>query len=394
MAVEDRVPVLYLDIEGGFGGSSRSLCELVAALDREAFLPVVVSARPGPAAARYLALGVPHAVAPLPAWRPAERHNLLARLLYLASLRRLPRVLALLDGLVREHGVRLLHANHEGLAPLARRLAARHGLPWVCHLRTRMHPSAWSRGLYRLIQGSAARVLCITENELEHFRAVLGPEFDPARALVAHNCAALPAGVAPDPRFAAPEGVFTVVMLSNLSANRGTDQAVEVAGALKARGREDFLFFLCGREASGRLTPWRRAGFVEAMRGRMAELGVERMVRLPGHVDRPEAALAAASALMQVRRRANPWGREIMEAMAAGLPVLAVGAYQGFVEHGRGGLLVPEFSAQALAAALIRLKDEPGLARAMGDFNRAKAARIFAPAACAARIASVYREVL
>jgi glycosyltransferase involved in cell wall biosynthesis len=79
----------------------------------------------------------------------------------------------------------------------------------------------------------------------------------------------------------------------------------------------------------------------------------------------------------------------IMEAMAAGLPVIAtsVGAIVEAVEHGVTGLLVPVGDHHALAEATRQLVDNPDLRREMGEAARRAAGRLFSGA-------QNYRQVL
>jgi len=74
----------------------------------------------------------------------------------------------------------------------------------------------------------------------------------------------------------------------------------------------------------------------------------------------------------------EPWGLVVNEAMHQGLPVIAtdaVGAAAGgLVEHGRTGLVVPAGDAAALAAALRRLYEEPGLRDRLGAAARERVA--------------------
>ncbi len=74
----------------------------------------------------------------------------------------------------------------------------------------------------------------------------------------------------------------------------------------------------------------------------------------------------------------EPWGLVANEAMSQGVPVIAsdaVGAAAGgLIEHERTGLVVPAGDAAALAAALLRLRDDPALRERLGTAARAAVA--------------------
>lgn len=395
-AVDARPPhgVLFLDIEGGFGGSSRSLFFTVAGLDRREWSPAVVSRIPGPVADRYAKIGVQHHVSGMPAFRPSERNNWVAALRYCKDMAASGGVRRMFADLVRGGGVRLIHANHEALGPFADRLAREFGIPWTCHVRTRMHASPWSRMLYRCIAAGARRVVCITENEEEHFRRVLEAPVEAGRMAVIPNPSGIdPARVEPLESLAG-EDSFRIICLSNYSPNRGTDLVPDVAAAVHARGGRPCRFHMFGRPAGKSLLPWKGDAYMDALRAKVAAPGVGGTVSLDGHTASPERALAAGHMLLQVRRRANPWGREIIEAMTLGLPVVAVGTYQGMVSHGETGFLVPEFDPERIAGYITRLRDEDGLAERMGRKAAERAARMFGEGVCSARLASVFKECL
>jgi len=70
----------------------------------------------------------------------------------------------------------------------------------------------------------------------------------------------------------------------------------------------------------------------------------------------------------------------VMEAMAAGLPVVstAVGGVPEMVQNGVTGFLVPEHQPSPLADALGRLLVEPALASSLGETGRQRASERFA----------------
>jgi glycosyltransferase involved in cell wall biosynthesis len=78
---------------------------------------------------------------------------------------------------------------------------------------------------------------------------------------------------------------------------------------------------------------------------------------------------------IRTRTFREPWGLVVNEAMNQGLPVIAtdaVGAVAGgLVRHEHNGLVVPAGDAGALARAIRRLHDDPGLRARLGAQGRA-----------------------
>ena len=85
----------------------------------------------------------------------------------------------------------------------------------------------------------------------------------------------------------------------------------------------------------------------------------------------------------------------VLEAMAAGLPVVAtaVGGLPTVIEDGVTGFLVPAGEPQALERALSRLRDDPALARAVGERGRAQVWRVYGSQAMVRRYLELYASV-
>jgi glycosyltransferase involved in cell wall biosynthesis len=86
----------------------------------------------------------------------------------------------------------------------------------------------------------------------------------------------------------------------------------------------------------------------------------------------------------------------ILEAMHCGLPVVAtaVGGTAESVTDGENGLLTRPGETGALAAAMIRLFDDPRLRQAMGDKGRARALESFSIARMVHQYEQLYVEEL
>jgi glycosyltransferase involved in cell wall biosynthesis len=77
--------------------------------------------------------------------------------------------------------------------------------------------------------------------------------------------------------------------------------------------------------------------------------------------------------------RSEAFPNAVIEAMAAGLPVIAtdVGGIPEIIRTGENGLLVPPGDPEALAHAIVGLMDQPGLAADLGRAARIDVERYY-----------------
>src|SRR5712691_4797457 len=167
------------------------------------------------------------------------------------------------------------------------------------------------------------------------------------------------------PRGRAPAGGFTVLCVASLDPVKGHRHLVEAIGLL---GDLDLVCLCVG---GGPLR--------ERIEAQIAEQGLAERVLLLGPKERREVVeLLREADLFITASVLTPQGdREgipvaLMEAMATGLPVVAsrISGIPELVDDGRSGLLVPPGDAEALAAAIRRLHDDPALRERLGAAAR------------------------
>ena len=56
--------ILFIDIEGGFGGSSRSLLNIILNLNKKLFLPIVLCKKKGPTTVKLKELNIKYFIEP------------------------------------------------------------------------------------------------------------------------------------------------------------------------------------------------------------------------------------------------------------------------------------------------------------------------------------------
>jgi len=118
-------------------------------------------------------------------------------------------------------------------------------------------------------------------------------------------------------------------------------------------------------------------GDMARLRRRALELGVGPQVTMRGWIgEREREALLARAAVFVLPSYVEALPMSLLEAMAAGCPVIAtrVGGIPDLVRDGENGLLVPPGDPAALAAALQRLLADHALAARLGRQARATVA--------------------
>ncbi|MFL5541611.1 MAG: glycosyltransferase, partial [Longimicrobiaceae bacterium] len=133
----------------------------------------------------------------------------------------------------------------------------------------------------------------------------------------------------------------------------------------------------------------------DGLRRLAAKLGITECTGFTGFVDDPAAAMRALDVVVHASTQPEPFGLVIAEAMACGRPVV-VSTAGGAGEIVRGGvdaLGVSPGDADALAAAIRRLAEDPALRARLGAEGRARAERDFDRAHLARAIVPLYRSL-
>jgi glycosyltransferase involved in cell wall biosynthesis len=386
--------VLCFDIEGGHGGSSRSLYYLLKNIDRGVVYPEVWCRRGGPILALYEELGIPCHVEPkLPRFTVTEngfrknfnnvRHEGPSLLRAGNLVRRLARdINARFD---------VVHFNHPAFFLLARWLRRLTNVPFIMHIRTRPPDNILARWQARQILKTMDHLVFITENEQEWLARLAGE----ATGTVIYN-ARPDTGRGPEAHPSIPlDGRFKIASLSNFSWPRGVDRLVDIAVELEARGNKDVLFVLAGdmhlqKNLPGRLGELGLKGATLADYAN--ECGVVDSFLFLGHVPDPENVLFSCDVLVKPTREDNPWGRDIIESLHFGRPVITIGTWGVFVINGETGLLHAKFDAAAMAEDIIKLSDDRILCKSIGTAGQTLIANLCSPKERAADLLGVWQR--
>jgi glycosyltransferase involved in cell wall biosynthesis len=291
--------------------------------------------------------------------------------------------------LLRRWRIELLH-THLFHADLAGRLAAAMaGVPHVVHTvhvaERRFRP--WQFAWARVAAGRCDRIVAVSRDVAAHHAALSG--------LPAHRYQVIPNGIdvaayARDEaarkrlraQWGVSEGRVVVVAVGRLDRQKGLDVFLRAAGRLCPKD-PDLRVVIAGegpqrKELESLVAQWR--------------LGA--CVRLLGFVQDVRALLSAAD-VFAMPSRWEGFGLAAVEAMAAGLPVVASRAegLREVVEEGRTGLLVDAGDAEGLARCIDMCARDPAGRAEMGRRGAARAAEFFDICRCVASHERLYLEV-
>lgn len=389
------VRVLCLDPDGGRGGSSKSLFHLLEACDRDRVQPEVWCRRDYGLIDAYRSLGIESRLVPtMPKVSPLPRMSrdlidhgsfLLGCLRMRPFFRRIQRA---------EEGFDLIHLNHENLTLTGAILRRSLSIPMTAHVRTMVwdYATLSARQHARILSRFADGAIFISENERRAFHrfAALKNEaviLNPAPFLQSADIPSAPkCGSRP----------FRVLCVSNFSWFRGTDRMVAIAAAIrKIDPSANIEVRIVGEKkiTSGETELLRK---IAEKRGTLDDLAeafdVSGMVSCPGHTDNIAHELRAADVLVKPTRENNPWGRDIIEAMAHCLPVVSIGHDPLFVESGATGLLMETFDETELARTLIDWSRNHDIPRALGMAANARVRRLCDPKMQAKKTVEFWNE--
>jgi glycosyltransferase involved in cell wall biosynthesis len=127
-----------------------------------------------------------------------------------------------------------------------------------------------------------------------------------------------------------------------------------------------------------------------------SSLCLERHVFFAGYRDDVPDVMAELDALVLASTEPEPFGRVIIEGMAAGKPVIATnaGGVPEIIEDRRTGLLVPAKSVEALTVAMAELIENPAFCAALGRAGRQSALERFSADQQMRQIEAVYVGLL
>lgn len=290
--------------------------------------------------------------------------------------------------LVREHDYRLIHGHTVRTALIGSMAAAMAGVPMVYHAHspsshdsTRRFADRVNGLIERLCLRRVARVIAVSQAMAEH---IAHEGFDRSRITVVSN--GVPAVVGVRDR-ARPSGCWTLGVVALFRPRKGLEVLLEAMATLRQMG-----VTVCLRAVGSFESP----AYAAEINARVAKLGLNKQITWTGFTSHVADQLQQMDLLVLPSLFGEGLPMVVLEAMAAGVPVVAT-RVSG----------VPEAIRDRQDGVLVNPNDADDLARAIADVVRgnydwsalrasamARHAVLFSDRAMATGVAAVYREVL
>ena len=156
---------------------------------------------------------------------------------------------------------------------------------------------------------------------------------------------------------------FVIGFLSSIIPNKGLDLLVDAVGELVNNRRKQIKLRIAGKVLN--------QGYWNDVQSKINALGIEPAVEYLGEVDLAEKVqfLHSCSVFSVPSRIPESRGMAVMEAMAAGIPVVVPysGIFPEMMAMTGGGLTFESENPTAIADAIVRLMDNPKVADTMGE---------------------------
>jgi glycosyltransferase involved in cell wall biosynthesis len=298
------------------------------------------------------------------------------------------RVVRRITNLVRDEGYQLIHAHTPRTALVGRLAARRAGVPLVYHV----HSPAGRDSTRRLLNRINALVEWAAVRDADRVIVVCPSlrEYMLGRGIEAHRIACVPYGVpsaAHGVRRRSPADAWTFGMIALFRPRKGIEVLLEALAALRSRGLNVRL-----RAVGGFETPM----YESTVHALVARLGLEDSIDWIGFTRGINRELAKMDALVLPSLFGEGLPLVVLEAMAAGVPVIAsrVEGVPEAVAHRATGLIVEPGSVSQLSRAVEEMVAGKVDHATLSRNAKARHAELFSDATMAAGVNAVYREVL
>jgi glycosyltransferase involved in cell wall biosynthesis len=366
--IAQKIRVLMISVRADYGGGPEHLYRLIDALPNTIAL-FVACPNEAPYWERYARIVPSDHLLQIP-----HRRFTLTDLFALVSF-------------VRRHRIDIIHSHGKG-AGVYGRIVAFITRKQSIHTFHGIHTGAYrplGKWLYlcleRLFSAVTSRCIAVSQGEADLIRHL--HLCDPNKLILIETGVVIPKQECrnrPD-----NDSIRMIISMTRFDYQKNSELILSILEALHRNGQlKRFRFVLMG-SGEGQ----------SALAAEIRERSFDHAVLFTGAIPHPEDYLKKAFCYLSTSRwEGMPLG--VLEAMAAGLPVVATDVIgnRDAVDHGKTGFLYEQDSPQAAADHLVRLADDETLWRQFAEESMAKAEKNYSVNRMARRTADLYSALI
>jgi glycosyltransferase involved in cell wall biosynthesis len=289
---------------------------------------------------------------------------------------------------IRNHQIDLVYANNTSGACRNALIAAKLArVRSICHIREMGRPETRRRFLFLRLADATVAVSEACAASVPGFRGkaryvvyngIERIEFTPDKAM---------ARAYVDATTNTKANVPIIISVSHLSERKGQEHAVRALAQLAGHGTAAQLLLV----GSSEFDP----GYADRVRNLARDLGIESQVVFAGFRSDVARLLQGADLFLHSASR-DPHPRAVLEAMAAGLPIVgfAVDGVGETVVPGENGELAPAGDVDALTTAAAQILRDPELGVQLGRRGQHRVARCFSAERAARAVGTIIESTV
>ena len=298
--------------------------------------------------------------------------------------------------LIKKEQVSLVHAHAPFAGSIISSLAGKlAGVPVIihAHLQDALSSNYFIRSYQNMMNYWTSRKCCDAMIAVSHQvkDALITEGFDSRKFHVVHNGTPVNTqqiNTKIRSELNIPEDIPVVIHIGRLCKSKGQHLLIQAAANLYQLGQEA-VYLVVGKDLE------QDGAYLNYLKDMAQELGINKSVHFLGHrSDIPQ--LLALSDLLVLPSYTEGLPLVILEAMAAGLPVVAtpVGGIPEAVIHQETGFLVPVEDVRALGDAILRLLQNPHFMQEMGNKGLGMVQKDFSVEKMCKQVFDIYEKVL
>ena len=372
--------ILFIDHHAELGGGEIALLEVIKNLDKQKFYPLVLLGNEGPLSEILKKEDIEVIVDRLPSYfrklerSPQARPNIVW---YIKSAISLPKVIKRTEDIIKKHNIDIVYINTIKSLLYAAKAAKRINVKAIWHLHDCLtgdfYPS-WVIPIIVKLSRLADNIICVSNAVKDAYVKAKG---DDKKTAVIYNGVDINKF---NPQINADEikKEFNTIdrkivsITGRLEEWKGQKVFIKAAEITCSR-RDDVVFLIVGGPLFG------CEKYEQELKDMVKNLRLEDKVLFLGFRNDPEKIMAASDIIVHPSTKPEPFGRDIIEAMACGRPVIAtsIGAGHEIIEDQKTGILVESANPGLLAKSIAGLLDNPRQIQILKSNAREKAVNVF-----------------